>query len=237
MPFDLNHVFRKTEEFLRRNIKPKAVSAAEERRRQRRNRAAARRLKRATAAAGVSGAGVAGAGALILQMGAAGLAAAGAAAVLAGGAALFWPIRPSGGGRISREELAEMLLDAEDWLLEQRKTIAIEALPAIDRIFQRLGDLHPHVEGLEPNGTVAWDIRRLVADHLPRLIDSYANLPESVREAEPELLVRLVEGLGTCDEELVRLCREASAAHLHSFEVQNRFLETRYREPERLRRE
>jgi hypothetical protein len=237
LPIDFTSAFRKAEEFLRRSIKPKAVQAAEKRQSGRRHRNARLRLRRAATAAGASGAGAAGLGVAVAPTGTVALMAAGGAALLAAGAALFWPLRPAGSGRISHQELAELLLDAEQWLLEHRKTIPIEALGALDRIFQRLNDIHPHVQALEPNGPLAWDLRRMIADHLPRLIDAYAGLPSSVRESDAELLPRLVAGLETCDRELIRLCREASAAHLHSFQVQNRFLETRYGEDPRLRGE
>jgi hypothetical protein len=237
LPIDFTTTFRKAEEFFRRSIKPKAVQAAEKRQSERRNRNAGRRLRRAATAAGASGAGVAGIGIAVAPIGTVALMAAGGAALLAAGAALFWPLRPPGAGRISHEELTELLLDAEQWLLEHRKTIPMEALAPLDRIFQRIDDIHSHVQTLEPNGSVAWDLRRMIADHLPRLIDAYAGLPSSVREADAELLPRLIDGLETCDHELIRLCHEASAAHLHGFQVQNRFLETRYGEDPRLKAE
>lgn len=231
MPIDFNSAFQTAEDFLRRHIKPKAVTAAEKRRRERRAKAALRRLTRAASVTGASGVGLIGYGAAVAPVGAAGLAVAAVATAVAAGAALFWPAR-SPLGRISRVELIALVLEAEDWLLRQRQRLSGRAIPALDKIFFRLNDLHPHLPGLDPHGPLAWDLRRLLTDHLPRLIQSYGSLPATVRD-DP-LLQRLIEGLEILDEELIRICREASRDHMLSFEVQERFIGAKYKDGDEL---
>ena len=233
MPIDLSSAFQSAEDFLRRHIKPKAVAAAEKRRRERKTAAALRRLGRAVSVTGVSGVGLVGYGAAVAPVGTAGLAVAAVATAVAAGAALFWPAR-SPLGRISREELIALVLEAEDWLLRQRQELPGRAIPPLDKIFFRLNDLQPHLPALDPHGPLAWDLRRLLTDHLPRLIQSYGSLPATVRDAD--LLQRLIDGLETLDEELIRICKEASRDHMLSFQVQERFIETRYRDGEDLRK-
>ncbi len=228
MAINFDKILGQTEDFLRRHIKPKHVVAAEKRRSQRKLAAAARRLRNTVGAAGASGAGVA-AYIVIAPATATGLIVAGTAGVLATGAALFWP-RRSPLERISREELLALVLEAEDWLLQQRATLPGRAIPPFDQILFRLNDLHPHLPALEPHGTLAWDLRRILTEHLPRLVQSYGGLTETVRQQDPELLPRFIEGLETVDGELVRICKEASSGHLLTFEVQEQFLEARYRD-------
>lgn len=229
MAFDFDKAFGKAEEFVRRHFKPKAVQEAEKRRKQRKLRDAGRRLRNSTMVVGASGAGVIGYGLAVAPMGAAALATAGAATLLAAGTALLWPRRAEPAG-ISREELIHLLSDAEEWLLERRATIPGRAIPAFDVIFLRINDLHPRIADADPNAPFAWDLRRLLGDHLPRLVHSYTELPETVRTLEPELLQRLIDGLGTLDEELVRICREANRHHLTAFEAQERFIDIRYKD-------
>jgi len=224
----LGRTLRKAEDLLRLHFKPKAVVAAEKRRSRHRTRSVMQRLGRAATLSGASGAGVVGYGLAVTPIGAGGLVAVGAATAIAAGAALLWPRRSAGQMKISRAELMALTLEAEDWLLRQRASLPGRALPAFDRIFARLHDIHPQIARLEPNGTLAWDLRRLLTDHLPRLIQSYCGLPQSVTASDPELLPRLIEGLATLDEELVRICREASSDHLLTFEVQGQFIESRY---------
>ena len=234
--FDFTHAYQQAEDFLRRHFKPKAVQQAEKRRSERKMRAAGRRFTRAVAVSGASGAGVVGYGLAVAPLGTPGLIVAGAATLVAAGTALCWPTRAASRGKISREELIDLAADAEEWLLDQRAKLPARALPALDTLFLRLHDLNPHVPALDPNATVAWDLRRLLGQHLPRLVHSFAELPATVRDADPELLTALVEGLGTLDEELARICKEAARDHLTTFKAQERFLETRYKDGELLKR-
>ena len=230
--FDFSRVYQQAEDFVRRHFKPKAVQEAEKRRSERKMREAGRRFTRAVAVSGASGAGVVGYGVAVAPLGTPGLLAVGAATVIAAGTALLWPTRAASRGTISREELTDLVADAEEWLLDQRLKLPARALPALDALFFRLHDLHPRVQALDPNATVAWDLRRLLGQHLPRLVHSFVELPATVRDADPELLTSLVEGLGTLDEELARICKEAARDHLTTFKAQERFLESRYRDGE-----
>jgi hypothetical protein len=233
-PIDWTRAFDQAEDFLRRHWRPKAVIDAEKRRIRRKTHDAARRVKRAVAVTGTSGAGVLGYGFVVAPLSTTAFVVAGSAILAAAGAALFWPARSAADRKISREELIALAAEAEEWLLQQRPKLPGSAIPAIDAIFLRLGDLHPHVAAMEPTSTLAWDLRRLLGDHLPRLVHSYVQLPSVVRNEQPELLQRLVDGLETVDGELARICREASRSHLVTFQAQEQFLETRYRNGGRL---
>jgi hypothetical protein len=234
-PIDWNRALGQAEEFLRRHWKPRAVVEAEKRRIRRKTRNAARRVKRAVAVTGTSGAGVLGYGFAVGSLSTTAFLVAGSAILAAAGAILCWPAQSAAGRKISRDELVALAAEAEEWLLQQRPKLPGSAMAAVDAIFFRLGDLHPHVAAMEPTSTLAWDLRRLLGDHLPRLVYSYVQLPATVREEQPELLQRLIDGLGTLDEELARICREAARSHLVTFQAQERFIEIRYRDGERLK--
>jgi hypothetical protein len=226
--FDINQALQQAEEFLRRNIKSKAVRAAEKRRRERQAREVARRLKRSAAVMGASGASIVGYGVAIAPVGGAGLVAACAATVVAAAATLFWPSRKTGEGRpLAEVDAGELVLAAEDWLLRKRAVMPVRTLPALDTILARLHDLHPHLAGLDPTSLPAGDVRRLIGGHLPRLIDSYLSMPSTARDPQAER--GLIEDLGTLAEEITRLCHEIGRDSLFTFETQRRFIESRYR--------
>ena len=225
---DLDRAFQQAEEFLRRHIKTKAVRAAEKRRRERQAREAGRRFARAAAVAGASGVGIAGYSLAVAPLVGTTLIAAGAAAALVAAAAAAWP---SGRGQgFSGAELAALPGEAEDWLLDQRMNLPARASPALDAILSRLADLQPQLGMIDPNSTLAWDARRLIGDHLPRLIEAYCELPVSTREEDPQYRDRLVEGMATLADELGSLCREVSRERLLKFEAHGRFIQSKYRD-------
>ncbi|HLL30793.1 MAG TPA: hypothetical protein VK403_07340 [Allosphingosinicella sp.] len=230
MGFDFAGLLRQADEYLRRNMKSKAVRAAEQRRAERQSREAEARKKRAALLGGASGAAILGVGTLVVPVAVPVLAAAGGGALLLAFGSLFRPSRRRAPeGDFSQAELGELPGDAEDWLLSRRDSLPLHCRPQLDRIFQRLGDLQPHLAALASHSTAAWEARRLLGDHLPRLILAYEAIPASAREEEPEVEARLRAGLATVADALDELCREVCRNPLMTFETQGRFIETRYR--------
>lgn len=236
MGFDLAGLLRQADEYLRRQIKSKAVRAAEKRRSERQSREAEARIRRAALAGGASGAAIFGVGTVLAPVAAPVIVAAGGGALLVAVGMLFRPSRRrSGDGDFGQAELAQLPGDAEDWLLERRETLPLDIRPLLDRIFQRLGDLQPHLASLAPHSSAAWEARRLLGEHLPGLVLAWEAIPGSTREEDPEVRARLWAGLETLADALDALCREVCRTPLMTFETRNRFLESRYRgEDERL---
>jgi hypothetical protein len=232
----LGGLLRQADEYVRRNLKSKAVRSAEKRRAERKSREAEARIVRAAWVGGASGATIFGIGVLVAPVAVPVIAAAGGGALLLAVGSLFRPSRRRGGeGDFSRTELAELPGDAEDWLLDRRETLPLDCRPQLDRIFQRLGDLQPHLASLAPHSTPAWEARRLLGDHLPRLILAFEDIPPTIREEDPEVRARLHSGLETVADALDSLCRDICRNPLMALETQERFLERRYRgEDERL---
>jgi len=235
MPFDTERFLGQAEDFLRRHLKSKAVREAEKRRLQRKMDEAMRRARRALLLGGTGGAGIAGYTLAVAPLGTTAMMTAGAATLAAAAAALVWPTRrPIGRGVFSREELAALPGEAEEWLLEQRPKLPGRATPALDIIFQRLADLQPRLAEIDPNSSLAWEARRLIGDHLPNLIADYLALPSVTHERDPEVRTRLIEGLATLANELADLCEEVSREQRMMFETRRRFIESRYKDGDRL---
>ena len=226
MGFD--RAFDQVGDFLRRHLKSKAVRAAEKRRKTRRNRETRQRAGRAATVTIVSGAGLAGYGLAIAPIADAGLLIGGAATLGAAILAARWPLKRQRG--FSREELAALPGEAESWLLDLRERLPRSADAPFDRVLSRLGDLQPQLGEIDPHSTLAWDARRLIGDHLPRLVRSYCELPASTREEDPSFAIRLGEGLDTLAAELGELCTQVSRDRRLAFEAHQRFIQSRYRD-------
>ena len=227
--FDPGALWQSAESFVRRHWKSKAVREAEKRRQERKTRHAMAQARRGLAAAGVSGGATFAAAFVLAPPGVAALAAGGAA--IAGIAVVqMWTTRRRAAHPFSREELAGLPGEAEDWLLDHRLILPPEARELYDSILSILGDLPPHLAGIEPNATLAWDARRLIGQHLPGLVETWARLPGVARERDSEAKARLLKGLATLETELTDLCREASRETRMWLETQERYLESRYRD-------
>ncbi|QIK95627.1 hypothetical protein G7076_03280 [Sphingomonas sp. HDW15A] len=97
-------------------------------------------------------------------------------------------------------------------------------LPTLRQTLERVPDLDPNAQ----------DARRLMAKHLPGLIDSYAHVPASYRSAPDDdgksADERLVEALGAGRQALKDIGDKLARNHLDAFETQGRFIETRYKD-------
>ncbi len=101
----------------------------------------------------------------------------------------------------------------------------------LDRLLVRLGELAPELRRLPPESPEADDARRLLAGHLPRLVESYRRLPPSARAgATAEAHVR--DGLRMVAAEVERLTEALAAGRLRALETEGRFLGSRYGGPE-----
>lgn len=227
---DVERALERAEDYLRRHMKSKAAREAEIRHRKRQLREAVRRLGRAAAVTSAGGAGIVGYGLAVAPVGVTGLIAAGAATVAAATATLLWPTRRQAEtGTLALADLTTIASEAEDWLVRQRGKLPGRAAPALDMILMRLHELQPQLVGLNPNAPLAGEARRLIGEHLPRLVDSYLGVPPASRDGNPEIVRQLVDGLGIVGGELTRLAQEIGKDRLLGFETQGRFLQTRYR--------
>jgi hypothetical protein len=147
--------------------------------------------------------------------------------------ALFWPSsrrQLQFEQREAEPQLGTLAGRTEEWLLERCRELPRAALPAVDRIISRLGEMRPDLSALSPDTPVGGETQRLIGQHLPRLVDTYLALPHGSRDARSENSLRLAESLDIVAEELGRLSSEVHRDRSLHFETQRRFIETRYKD-------
>jgi hypothetical protein len=152
---------------------------------------------------------------------------------LASVVALFWPSsrrQPRFEQREAAPQLAMLAGSTEEWLLERCRELPRAALPAIDTILARLAEMRPDLSALSPDTPVGGETRRLIGQHLPRLVDTYLALPPRSRDARSENSRRFTESLDIVAEELGRLSSEVHRDRTLDFETHRRFIETRYKD-------
>jgi len=130
--------------------------------------------------------------------------------------------------KLPETPLAALPAQVEDWLETQRKALPAPAVREVDRIMAQLGALSPQLKKLDPTSVMAEDARRLLGDHLPRLVRSYAEVPQTHR-ASPEASAHFRDGLKVVGTEIDRMTTTIARESLTALEVEGRFLETRYK--------
>lgn len=95
--------------------------------------------------------------------------------------------------------------------------------------------LESRLSSLDPFDPLAQDARRLMGQHLPDLIERYERVPASFRQARDGggLTVdeRLAASLRAANEALGEIGTKLVSQDRDAFEVQGRFIESRYKDP------
>lgn len=151
-------------------------------------------------------------------------------AVLAG---MLWP---TGGGRVEATALptaplAQLPLQTEHWLADQRRLLPPPAQRLVDGIGLRLEQLSPQLQRLDEKQPGAFEVRRLIADDLPELVRGFQRVPEHLRRGGPDGLdpeKQLIDGLALVDSELRRMSEQLASGDLTQLATQRRYLELKY---------
>lgn len=128
-------------------------------------------------------------------------------------------------------DLPELAAATELWLETRRRALPPPALDAIDMIGVRLEQLSPQLETLDPAAPAAREVRKLLSEHLPGLVDSYTRIPSDLRgrpHAGKTPSSQLVEGLGVIANEIETMAHDLSRNDLDALATRGRFLEAKY---------
>jgi hypothetical protein len=105
------------------------------------------------------------------------------------------------------------------------------AISIVQDIGVRLDQLAPQLQTLNENDPAAREVRKLVGEHLPELINGYKNIPDSLRRQDnagktPEQ--QLIDGLQRIDREIETMTGQIARGELDKLATRERFLEIRY---------
>jgi hypothetical protein len=118
------------------------------------------------------------------------------------------------------------------WLDQQRPALPAPAQTLADGIGVKLEALQPQLATLDNNTPAAFEIRRLIADELPELVNGYARVPQGMRSQPRDGTApdaQLVDGLKTVDAELSRMSEQLARGDLDSLATQGEYLKLKYR--------
>jgi len=128
-------------------------------------------------------------------------------------------------------DLATLAGKTEIWLESQRPALPAPAVNLIDGIGTRLDQLAPQLSRLDEQEPAAREVRKLVGEHLPDVINGYKRIPDSLKKEDnkgktPE--EQLVSSLKLIDREIESVTGQISRGELDKLAINERFLEMKY---------
>ena len=119
----------------------------------------------------------------------------------------------------------------ELWLETQRPALPAPAVKLVDQIGLQLDALGEQLVGLDQASPQAAEVRKLVGEYLPDMVDGYRMIPGHLRTesrggATPEK--QLVDGLQTISGEIDSVTRQLAAGALDNLAIKTRYLEYKY---------
>ncbi len=134
-------------------------------------------------------------------------------------------------GALNRGDVRTMVARTELWLEAQRPALPAPAVNLIDQIGVQLDGLGLQLEGVDPAEPAVSEVRKLVGEHLPGMVESYRRIPASLRREQREgrnADQQLTDGLGKISAEIDAVTRQLAAGDLDALAVRGRFLDYKY---------
>lgn len=132
---------------------------------------------------------------------------------------------------LRKSDLATLAGKTEIWLEAQRAALPPPAVTIMQDLGVRLDQLAPQLSTLGEHDPAAYEVRKLLGEHLPELVNGYKKIPESLRRKDhggktPE--AQLIDGLRLIDREVETMTGQIARGELDKLAVRGRYLELRY---------
>jgi hypothetical protein len=133
--------------------------------------------------------------------------------------------------KLREVDLKRLPQSTDRWLQAQRRALPAPAITLVNDIGRKLDTLGVQLQTLDEREPIAGELRRLIGDELPELVNGYNRVPQHLRRdglngMSPDK--QLVDGLGVVDTELTRLSEQLASGDLNTLATQGRYLELKY---------
>lgn len=147
-------------------------------------------------------------------------------------AASFSRERPVRADSIVQSSLPQLAVRTRSWIDQQRLALPAPAATLADDIGRKIAALQPQLDSLAANAPEAIELRRLVGEELPELVEGYKRVPVTMRREDRNGRVadsELIDGMKLLDEEIGDLARAIASTDMDKLSSHKRYLEARYR--------
>lgn len=147
---------------------------------------------------------------------------------------IFPRTRVPGVAELRKTPLRQLAGQSVLWLEAKRPMLPAPARTLAGRIGADLDQLSPHLARLDERHPAAHEVRKLIDEHLPALVESYTRIPPPLRArphagSTPE--AQLVDGLAVIAREIETMTGEIARGELDALATRGRYLEMRYVDP------
>lgn len=133
--------------------------------------------------------------------------------------------------KLNRGDVRAMVGNTELWLENQRRALPAPAVQVVDHIGLQLDTLGRQLEGLDPALPAVGEVRKLVGEHLPELVNAYTSIPPHLRTearggATPD--AQIADSLGKISAEIDSVSRQLAEGQIDNLAIRTRYLDYRY---------
>jgi hypothetical protein len=121
----------------------------------------------------------------------------------------------------------------ELWLETQRRALPPPAVQLVDQISVQLDGLAAQLVDVDQAHPKAAEVRKLVGEHLPNVIDGYRKIPENLRyedRAGSNPNTQFIGGLRTISDEIDSITRQLAMGAIDNLAITTRYLDYKYGE-------
>lgn len=133
---------------------------------------------------------------------------------------------------IINSDLKSLAGKTEIWLENQRQALPAPAVPIVNDIGAQLDMLSPQLQKLKEGDSAAYEVRKLVGEHLPELINGYKEIPVSMRskanDGNKSPDEQLINGLSLIEKEISGVTQQIAKGDLDNLSIRGRYLELKY---------
>ena len=132
---------------------------------------------------------------------------------------------------INKGNVQQMVARTELWLEHQRPALPPPAVNLVDQIGVQLDGLGYQLDGLDQNHPKAREIRSLVGEQLPEMVDSYRKIPAHLRTEKRAGVTpdeQLTDSLAKISGEIDSITRQLAEGSLDDLAIKHRYLDYKF---------
>jgi hypothetical protein len=128
-------------------------------------------------------------------------------------------------------DVKQLVGRTELWLEAQRPALPPPAVTLVDQLGVQLDGLGRQLEGVDQNHPKAREVRSLIGEQLPEMIDSYRRIPAQMRSEQragstPD--EQLTQSLRTISGEIDSITRQLAEGSLDDLAIKHRYLDYKF---------